>query len=99
MGETGDSSTPTTTESQVHATGEMMEIIDKSERIDSVLVNDTYTYKTGKYNQSKGTAVAYIETGQSSDSGDQLYRVEMNVDIENVTSVKKVDSVNLTTSK
>ncbi len=77
----------------------MMEILDKSERVNDVLVNNTYTYKTGKYNRTKGTAVAYIETGQSNDSDGQLYRVEMNIDSGKVTSLRRANRVNLTTSE
>lgn len=101
LGGIGGSETTTpvqTTTEQTHATGEIMEILDGSERVEAVLVNDTYTYQKGRYNESAGTAVAYIETGESSDSEGKLYRVHMNLSEESVTSIEEVDEVNVTTS-
>ena len=92
MNPTGTTTDSPTTE-QIHATGEMVEIIDQSDRVNNVLVNDTYTYRTGKYDSENGTAVAYIETG-----GD-LYRVRMNTTTDTVTVVEGTESVQLTTSR
>lgn len=89
--------TDSTTTGQIHATGEMMEIIDHSDRVENVLVNDTYTYKTGRYNGENGTAVAYIRTGQSGTGKGGLYKIRMNVTNENVTSIEKVYDIQLTT--
>lgn len=98
---TSDSPTPmdTTTSTQVHAQGQIMQIIEDSSQVDKKLVNESYTYRKGKYNRGEGKAVAIIETGSNSEeSGTKLYKVRINLNSNSVTSINLVENPVITTS-
>lgn len=99
----GFTTTPTATSTateRVYDPGIVHEILDGSDRVAAVLVNDTYTYRKGCIDESDDAAVSYIRTGfryvETDDGGRKavggsVYRVEMALDEREVTSVEAVE--------
>ncbi|MFC7047331.1 hypothetical protein ACFQH6_19650 [Halobacteriaceae archaeon GCM10025711] len=92
---------PTETTRSEPASAQIYSILDSSDAVSEVLVNDTYVYEKGCFNPDNDSAVAFIRTGyhyQESESskeavGGELYRVTMTLSNDSVESVEKSNRI------
>lgn len=97
------STTPPSTSAPEPASAQIIDILEASPRVSDVLVNDTFAYIRGCFDESNDTAVAYFRTDFHYESfsdgngrravGGQLYRARLDLSSNSVASLENTTQV------